>query len=115
MTTSQPTDIFQERLTAARGLRGLSQTQLATKSGLDPSSLSHFESGTRKPSFENLKRLAGALDVTTDYLLGRSDTPDTSAAPGKLHRDLHKLTDDDLKLTEEFVGMLIKRGQSKES
>jgi transcriptional regulator with XRE-family HTH domain len=115
MNTPQPTDIFQERLTAARTLRGLSQSQLAAKSGLDPSSLSHFESGTRKPSFENLKRLAGALDVTTDYLLGRSDTPDASATAGRLHRDMHKLSAEDLKLTEEFVDLLIKRGQPKGS
>jgi transcriptional regulator with XRE-family HTH domain len=66
--------------------------------------VSHFESGSRKPSFDNLKRLAGALNVTTDYLLGRSDTPDTSGTSGRLHRDQHKLSAEDLTLTEEFVG-----------
>jgi transcriptional regulator with XRE-family HTH domain len=115
MDDTQPSDIFHERLTAARNLRGLSQSQLATKSGLDPSSVSHFEAGGRKPSFENLKRLAGALDVTTDYLLGRSDTPEASAAAGRLHRDMHKLSTEDLKLTEDFVELLLKRGQAKEN
>jgi transcriptional regulator with XRE-family HTH domain len=115
MQASEPFDIFQQRLIAARTLRGLNQTQLAAKSGLDASSLSHFESGTRKPSFENLKRLAGALDVTTDYLLGRSDTPDASATAGRLHRDMHNLSAEDLKLTEEFVDLLLKRGKAKGS
>lgn len=100
---------------AARELRGVTKVQLAADAGLDASVLSHFETGTRKPSFENLKRLASALRVTTDYLLGRSDSPETSAAPGKLARDLQKLTNEDLKLTEEFVDMLIKRGKAKES
>lgn len=114
MNSTQPTDIFQERLKAARELRGLNKVKLAADAGLDPSVLSHFESGTRKPSFENLKRLATALHVTTDYLLGRADTPEASATPGRLHRDLQKLTAQDLDLTQEFVDLLLKRGQSKE-
>ena len=113
MTNDEPIDIFQERLKSARELRGLSQTQLATKANLPPSSVSHFESGSRKPSFDNLKRLATALDVTTDYLLGRAATPEASGAVGRIHRDMHKLTADDLKLTEDFVEILLRRGQSK--
>lgn len=116
MLNEQPIDIFKERLKTARDLRGLSQAQLAARAGLPPASVSHFESGPRKPSFDNLKALAGALDVTTDYLLGRSDTPQASAATvGRLHRDLHKLTSKDLELAQDFVDLLIKkRGASEE-
>jgi transcriptional regulator with XRE-family HTH domain len=98
---------------AALDLRGLSKAKVAAESGLDPAVLSHFEAGTRKPSFENLKRLANALHVSTDYLLGRTATPDASTVAGQLHRDLDQLSADDLQLTEEFVGMLLKRGQEK--
>ena len=45
------------------------------------SAISHFETGTRKPSFDNLRRLADALDVTTDYLLGRVKDFTDSRAP----------------------------------
>ncbi len=115
MASDEPIDIFQERLRVAREeLRKLSQTELAAKAGLPPSSVSHFESGARKPSFDTLKRLAGALDVTTDYLLGRSDMPGASATVGRLNRDIDKLSADDRKLTEEFVEMLIKRGKPKD-
>lgn len=110
MEPSEDTDIFKERLKSVRELRGLSQNQLATNSGLPPSSVSHFEAGARKPSLDNLKRIAVALDVTTDYLLGRSDTPEASATAAQLHRDLHKLTSDDLKLAEDFIDILVKRG-----
>jgi transcriptional regulator with XRE-family HTH domain len=114
MSQEQPIDIFKERLKAARELRGLSQAQLAAKAGLPAASVSHFESGPRKPSFDNLKGLATALSVTTDYLLGRSDTPDASAPVGRIHRDLHKLTSKDLELTEQFVDLLLRqRGESK--
>lgn len=109
------TDIFKTRLREARQLRGLSQADLAARTGLPPASVSHFESGPRKPSFDNLKVLASALDVTTDYLLGRSSTPETSAETvGRLHRDLHKLTSQDLDLAQDFVELLIrKRSVSK--
>jgi transcriptional regulator with XRE-family HTH domain len=110
MNPQERTDIFKERLKTARELRGLSQTQLAADSGLPPSSVSHFEAGARKPSFDNLKRLAAALNVTTDYLLGRSETPEASGAAGRLHRDQHKLSSEDLKLTEQFIDLLLRRG-----
>ena len=115
MSADQPTEIFKERLKKARDLRGLSQAQLAAKTGLPPASVSHFESGPRKPSFDNLKALASALDVTTDYLLGRSDKPEASAETvGRLHRDLHKLSSQDLELAQEFVDLLIKKRGTSE-
>src|SRR5258705_13093017 len=114
MQENQATDIFKERLRFARELRRLNQTDLAAKAGLPPSSVSHFEAGARKPSFENLKRLAGALDVTTDYLLGRADTPNADGTVGRLHRDIHNLSHDDMKLAEDFVGMLLKRANKKD-
>lgn len=113
MNPNHDADIFAERLKKARELRALSQTQLATNARLPPSSVSHFEAGARKPSLDNLKRLAVALNVTTDFLLGRAETPEASGTTGRLHRDMHKLSSDDLKLTEEFVGMLLRR-QNKE-
>lgn len=109
---AEATDIFRERLKAARELRGLSQSQLAARADLPPSSVSHFKSGARKPSFENLKRLSAALDVTTDYLLGRADTPEASGTVGRLHRDIHNLSHDDMKLAEDFVGMLLSRANA---
>jgi len=114
MSTAEGGDIFQHRLQAARELRKLTQSQLAATAGLPPSSVSHFEAGARKPSFDTLKRLASALAVTTDYLLGRADDPDASGAVGRLHRDQHKLSAEDLRLTEDFVSMLLLRSQKKD-
>jgi transcriptional regulator with XRE-family HTH domain len=109
----EPLDIFTERLKKARNLRGFNQTQLADEAGLPQSSVSHFEAGDRKPSFDNLRRLATALNVTTDYLLGRADSPDASGSASRIHRDMHKLSSDDLKLTEGFVDLLLQRGSKK--
>ena len=67
---------FGEKLRHVRLLRELNQTELAAKTGLLPSAIGHFEKGRRKPSFENLRRLAKALNITSDYLLGLRGWPE---------------------------------------
>lgn len=104
-----PSDIFQDRLKAARTLRGMNQNDLAVKAEMPPSSIAHFESGSRKPSFDTLRRLANALEVTTDYLLGRVDSPELSEAGDPLFRDVGKLTTKDRELAKEFLKMLADR------
>jgi hypothetical protein len=37
------------------------------------------EAGTRKPSFDNLRRIANVIAVSTDFLLGRVDAPELAA------------------------------------
>ncbi len=55
--------------------KNLNQTELAQKTSLHQTAISHFEAGSRKPSFDNLIKLANALEVTTDYLLDRGEFP----------------------------------------
>lgn len=104
-----PSELFQERLKAARELREWSQGQLASQAGMPPSSIAHFESGSRKPSFDTLRRLANALEVTTDYLLGRVDDPSLAQAADPLFRDVGKLTGHDRELAKDFLKMLAER------
>lgn len=105
----EPKDIFASRLQQARAARELSQQELAEKSGLPPTSISHFERGGRRPSFDNLKRLANALNVTTDFLIGRTDDMQASGEADALHRDLNKLTDADRTLASRFIQMLAEK------
>lgn len=110
--------VFAERLRDARErLRGLTQAQLAEKTGLPPTSISHFENpeGTRKPSFDNLRRLANALDVTTDYLLGRSnDHVGMPVAEDALYRDVQNLTDADREFAQVMIKKMLEKNQPKE-
>jgi transcriptional regulator with XRE-family HTH domain len=108
-----PSELFQERLRAARELRKWSQGELAEKAGMPPSSIAHFESGSRKPSFDTLRRLANALEVTTDYLLGRVDEPTLAQAADPLFRDVGKLTGNDRELAKDFLKMLAERNKGK--
>jgi transcriptional regulator with XRE-family HTH domain len=64
-------DTTANRIRDARERRGLKQVELAKRAGLQPSAISQFENGQREPSPENLCKLADALGVSVDYLLGR--------------------------------------------
>lgn len=66
---------FAERLKAARTAKGLKQREAAEYLQITVRSYQQYEGGVRRPSFEALAALAVYLDVTTDYLLGLSDTP----------------------------------------
>ena len=111
--STTPSSIFPERLRAARELREMNQGQLAHRAKLQPSAVSHFETGARKPSFDNLKRLADALSVTTYYLLGRVDDPAGLAGAERIHRDLGQLTGSDRKTAEDMIEMLAERARQR--
>lgn len=50
----------------------LSQAALAQKSGLSQSAIADYELGTRDPSVTAATNLAEALNVSIDYLLGKT-------------------------------------------
>ena len=105
--SATPSEVFKDRLRAAReNLRRMSQADLARAIDLPPSSIAHFESGKRKPSFDNLRKLANALNVTTDYLIGRADEPNVAASADPLYRDVANLTGQNRKTAEDFLRFL---------
>jgi transcriptional regulator with XRE-family HTH domain len=104
---------FPARLLAARQLRGYSQSELADKARLQPSAVSHFETGRRAPSFDNLKALSIALDVTTDYLLGRVDETHLMGGDEQLFRHAENLSRDDLDTLTLFAELLARKAKEK--
>jgi transcriptional regulator with XRE-family HTH domain len=75
VNTEQSRKRFRERLREWRLKRGLTQEELARKASVPVVSVSHFETGHRFPNAESLRRLADALGVSTDYMLGRVKDP----------------------------------------
>lgn len=59
-----------DRLKALRQKKELTQRQVASIFGLKVSSISSYESGDRKPSYNVLIKYASYFHVTTDYILG---------------------------------------------
>ncbi len=82
-----------DRLTALREARGWSQREFGRRCGLAPSAITRYESGTTDLSTTHLAIMADVLEVSTDYLLGRSDDPN-----GQAITITHELTDDELEL-----------------
>lgn len=108
-------NIFPRRLVAARKKRDLNQEELAQRSGLKPAAVSHFETGARKPSFDNLRRLADALNVTADYLLGRTDDPEGFAeADVAFRHGFEQLSSDQREIALDFIEVLAKRNKKDE-
>ena len=64
-------------LAAARLERGLSQAELAARCNLSQAQISYFEVGQRRPTLDQLLRIARALDVSIQRLIAGSDRPGT--------------------------------------
>lgn len=58
---SEPTEKFAERLSRAMKSYGVSPSQMASRTGLDITAVSHFTSGRREPSLANSARILQAL------------------------------------------------------
>ena len=63
------------RLKELREKEGISQKQLSIALNISQGAIGNWESGTRKPNSEYIKKLADFFGTTTDYLLGKDDNP----------------------------------------
>lgn len=66
--------MFAIRLKELREEAGYSQSVLARKLGVRQSTVGMWENGQNKPQNAKLEMLASIFGVSTDYLLGRSDS-----------------------------------------
>ena len=71
--------MFNERLKTLRIQRKMTQSELAKKIYISQPAYSKYEVGTASPNAETLSKIADALDVSVDYLLGSDSQP---ARPG---------------------------------
>jgi transcriptional regulator with XRE-family HTH domain len=103
MPESSSDSIFAVRLREARERQGLNQAELAQRAEMQPSAIAHFEANRRKPSFENVRRLAKALDVSSDYLMGFKAMV--------AFRNEEKLTKDDRDYVQGLIDKLAGEGK----
>ena len=66
-------EVFRQRLRQLRERRGLTQRALGELCGLSKNVITHYECGDFGPTAHSLIALADFFNVSTDYLLGRSD------------------------------------------
>ena len=80
--------MIQERIKALRLKANLTQKQIAEKLGISISYYSQWEVGKRTPASKNLQKLADIYDVSTDYLLGKTDQVKKSTFDEDLEKSL---------------------------
>lgn len=64
---------FSERLKDLRKQAGLTQVDVAERLGVSQPAYASWERGVKKPTQENLVKIAQTLNVSVDYLVGNSE------------------------------------------
>lgn len=110
---------FGQRLANLREEKGIYQKELAAILNVSPSTVSNYENDVHFPDIEILCKLANYFDVSTDYLLVRTDyrhnlntlnhrlTKDYTA--GDLLNTTLELPQKDISSVVDYVNLLIMR------
>lgn len=64
---------FSERLKNLRKQAGLTQVDVAGELGISQQAYASWERGVKRPTQENLVKIAQILNVSVDYLVGNSE------------------------------------------
>ena len=64
---------FKNRIKFLREQYGFSQKELADRLNIHKQTISQYERGCREPSLDNLLALCDIFNVSSDFLLGKSD------------------------------------------
>lgn len=86
---------FGRKLRSILEFEGLSQKEFAEKINVHPSTLNGYINDGKQPDFELLKRIAAALEVSTDYLLDYDNGEKPQGPP---------LSEEELALLTSFRG-----------
>ncbi|WP_243526865.1 helix-turn-helix domain-containing protein [Bacillus pseudomycoides] len=64
--------------------KNITQEQLGNAIGVSKMAISYFEKGKKAPGRETLEKIADYFNITTDYLLGRSDDSELTEYESKV-------------------------------
>ena len=84
--------LIAQRINSALAMRHKKQKELAKAIGVTDNTISYFCSGNRTPNLQQIVAIAKALDVSTDYLLGKADLGNSTA-------------DEQLRMISEYTGL----------
>ncbi|WP_069876287.1 helix-turn-helix domain-containing protein [Fusibacter sp. 3D3] len=104
--------MIENRLKQLRKENSLTQKELADKLNISKGSIAMYETGKRSPDNDILSSIADFFDVSTDYLLGRSNIRRYSEEILAFNTTEH-LTDADLKLVKDLIETLKSKNLQK--
>lgn len=96
-------NVFAQRLRTLMEKRHFTQDTLAEKAGCSRQAISQYMDGSSAPNVDKLLSIAKFFNVSTDYLLGLSDTP-TSDKDLQFVCDYLGLTEKSCRLIRAFLG-----------
>lgn len=98
------------RLKELRQKANITQKELALAIHSSQQNIAFYEKGGRKPKHEMVEKIADFFNVSTDYLLGKSDIPDPdsdidldSAIDNSVAYDGTPITDNDREIIKDFL------------
>ena len=69
--------VFSEKLKALKTQQQVRQKDIAAAIGVSLRAYQYYETDTKEPTMSNLIALADYFDVSLDYLVGRTDNPNS--------------------------------------
>lgn len=94
----------------------LNQKELADKIGISRSSIAMYETDQRTPDYETINALSDFFNVSSDYLLGRTNIRNYEEYTIAAHTDdrTQQLSDEDRKQLDDFIDFLIAKSKKDE-
>ncbi len=87
--------MFTDKFVELLQKKSLSAYSVAKSTGISQGTMNEYRSGKKRPSIENIVKIADFLDVSIDFLLGRTDNPavnlsdpDTEKAPDRIRSEI---------------------------
>jgi transcriptional regulator with XRE-family HTH domain len=111
---------FGKRIKRLREDKGVRQEDVGKMFNVSKSAVSQWENDIRTPDMDIIIKLADYFDVSTDFLLGRTDDPSPHPKPETIaaHRTddpMSELPEEARRSVEEFIDYIYKKyGKKKE-
>ncbi len=77
--------LFSERLKETRQNKKISQKHIANAIEISETQYQNYEYGKKEPTISNFEKIANYFDVSTDYLLGRTDNPNSHKSHNEIN------------------------------
>ncbi|CEI72963.1 MULTISPECIES: helix-turn-helix domain-containing protein [Romboutsia] len=109
MTFIEDKLIFANRLRQEREKLGLMQKEMAQKLDIPSNTYNGYETGKRSPNLEVAKHISDVLDVSVDYLLGRTDERNLNKEKPKLDKGIKTIAAHKVNINEDLPDEAIEK------
>ena len=105
---------FGKKIATLRKEKGFSQDELAKKVGIISITIGRYERDEINPSVDTAAKIADALNVSLDYLVGNADTVLEKSMVKKI-TDIQKLSTDDKNVVIKLIDAFLRDTNAKQA